>query len=236
MNRLQANCNALGNPSITVSVVEYIVVKAETTMIGLHQEPKVDVYKSIIWAANLPALVSIVIPLSKLRLNPFSPIKNVPRDVLKERMLDIISDSFGILDASQGLLSDYFEYIFSKKEIPCFNDLVNAILFSKPIKTYGRKQLYQDSLESRVLATRMSLGKVYDCEKDYFDLPTLTDFAIRYPVNNIARRVLYGINSVKRIGDDILAKVNTKSLITLTGKDTRTGTIDKRFNIIIINQ
>jgi len=65
------------------------------------------------------------------------------------------------------------------------------------------------------------------------DLAALARFALRYPVNKVARRVLYGIDSIKTVGEDIRAQVDVKSLITLTERNSREGRIDSRFNIII---
>jgi len=65
------------------------------------------------------------------------------------------------------------------------------------------------------------------------DLNTLIRFALQYPVNKVARRVLYGVDSLDRIDDDIRTQLDAKSLITLTERNSREGRIDTRFNIII---
>ncbi len=65
------------------------------------------------------------------------------------------------------------------------------------------------------------------------DLSALARLALQYPVNKIARRVLYGIDTLERIMDEMRAQLDSRSLITLTERNSREGRIDTRFNIII---
>ncbi len=65
------------------------------------------------------------------------------------------------------------------------------------------------------------------------NLDMLTEFAVLYPLNNVSRRLIYGLNTIRPVSYKILKKLNCKSLITLTEGKSRKGKIDQTFNIII---
>jgi len=111
---------------------------------------------------------TILIPLPILKLNPFGPIKNVPRKALMERAIEVLSDSFSVYDASQGVIAEHTERLFEKIEKPCFKDLAKSVLAEKSTK-FGRRQGYLDTLEVRFKNSLISLKDVFDCRDDYFD-------------------------------------------------------------------
>ncbi len=111
---------------------------------------------------------TLVIPLSKLRLNPFAPIKGVPRKTVMEKSIEVISDSYNVLDASQGVVAEHVENLFNREEIPCFAEVAKSILSEKS-QRYGRRNQYLDTLEVRIKNTLMSLRDVFDCREDYFN-------------------------------------------------------------------
>lgn len=65
------------------------------------------------------------------------------------------------------------------------------------------------------------------------DLNKLITYTLSYPLNNVARRVIYGLNSIEKVAPEIIDSVVTSSLITLTDSPSKRGPIDKTFNLII---
>lgn len=111
---------------------------------------------------------TIILPLHVLKLNPFGPIKNVPRKAIMEQSIEILADSYGLLEASQGIISDHVERVFAREEFPCFKDVSRSIFSDKALR-FGRKQGYLDSISVRDKSTILSLGEVFDCRQDYFN-------------------------------------------------------------------
>ena len=115
------------------------------------------------------------------------------------------------------------------------------IIFKKVNQSffYGiDKKTYMSVKERALIDFCYSFGydrfiEVLTVQKSNIDVSSLIDLAVRYPVNKIARRVLYGIDSLYSIDNIILDQLDMKSLTTLTEKKSREGKIDKRFNIII---
>ena len=111
----------------------------------------------------------VVIPLSKLRLNPFGSIHNVPRRAIMEASIEILSDSFNVYDASQGVIAEHVSKVFEREEHPCFHSVMESILAEKKSSKYSRRQSYLDTIEVRLRMTWMSLREIFECRVDYFD-------------------------------------------------------------------
>lgn len=82
----------------------------------------------------------------------------------------------------------------------------------------------------------MRFMDIFSKNTDTLDIDKIIGYALKYPVKNISRRVLYGINTTRQLPDRIIKKIPRESLITLTELKTRKGKIDKIFNIIINQQ
>jgi predicted transcriptional regulator of viral defense system len=74
---------------------------------------------------------------------------------------------------------------------------------------------------------------VLEKEADQFEINKLIDYALKYPLNNIARRVLYGVNTITTLKPEVIDSVRTGSIIKLTDNPSRKGKIDRNFDIII---
>jgi len=70
-------------------------------------------------------------------------------------------------------------------------------------------------------------------QPDVFNLDRMQQYAIRYPINRTARRVLYGLQQSGVVTSDDAKRVSTRSLIALEDGMGRGGKIDKRWGIIV---
>lgn len=125
-----------------------------------------------------------------IRCNPFTAIPNVPRDMLRELVCEVTADSFGVYDASEGILAKHIRLIFEKYEEPTLYDLIASIHTEKG-SSGGRIQGYLDSLNTRLDKVVISLGKIIDCKSDYFS--ELYDKSVIFEIGELsgsAQRVL----------------------------------------------
>jgi DNA helicase HerA-like ATPase len=102
-----------------------------------------------------------------IRCNPFTAIPNVPRDMLRELVCEVTADSFGVYDASEGIMAKHTQRIFERYQEPTLHDFIASIQTEKG-SVGGRKQGYLDSLDTRLTKAQISLGKIIDCKSDYF--------------------------------------------------------------------
>ena len=141
-------------------------VRREETIIEWKIDPKTgmgDFRHQIIKYPNI-----VLILLSMLKLNPFGPIRGVPRKIIMERVIEVLSDSWSVYDASQGVIAEHVERTFEREKHPCFMDVADSILSDKAAK-FGRRQGYLDTLEVRIKNTMLSLREAFDCREDYFN-------------------------------------------------------------------
>lgn len=163
-----------------------------------------------------------------LRCNPFNPIHNVPQKMLMETVTEVTADSFGVYDASEGLIAKQVKTIFEQHNRPCIADL-SASLKKETAKFGGRRQGYLDSIESRLTKTQISLGEIIGYREDYFsglyersvvfEVGELSGTAQRFLVPwLIMKLVLYKIKNPTRhlshllIFDEAQAQIWSKNL------------------------
>jgi hypothetical protein len=132
----------------------------------------------------------LVIRPDRLKCNPFTAIQNVPYEMLRESIAEVTADSFGVYDASEGLIATHVQRVFDQHEKPSLLDFV-ASLQSEKVKYGGRKQGYLDSLNTRLTKAQISLGGIINCREDYFS--RLYDRDVIFEVGSLsgsAQRVL----------------------------------------------
>jgi len=112
----------------------------------------------------------IILRPEVLRCNPFSQIANVPIPMLRETLAEVMADSFGVYDASEGIIAKHIQKNFEQSRHPCFSDFAKSIGKETVRFTGGRKQGYLDSLDTRLVKTRISLGEIVNCGEDYFSM------------------------------------------------------------------
>lgn len=125
-----------------------------------------------------------------MRCNPFTPIPNVSTNVLRETLSEVTADSFGVYDASEGMIAKHVEQVFKEHGQPSLFEFI-ASLRKEKARPGGRTQGYLDSLNTRLTKAQISLSKIIDCREDYFS--KLYDRSVVFEVGELsgsAQRVL----------------------------------------------
>jgi len=164
-------------------------VQNEGKIVEWKIDPKTGMYDFRHQIKKYPDMV--LLTLDVLKCNPFGMITNVPRQAIKVRSTEVLSDCFGVYDASQGVIAEHVEKIFEREEKPCFKDVADSILSEKLPKFGGRRQGYLDTLEVRIRTIMMSaINKIFDCREDYFN--SLYDKSVIFEVggSETAQKVL----------------------------------------------
>ncbi|NQY74634.1 MAG: hypothetical protein HRT90_07710 [Candidatus Margulisbacteria bacterium] len=126
--------------------------------------------------------------------------------------------------------------ITGQKKLGVFN-----VIFQRksPKFFYGiNSRTYLPELERTLLDYCYTFGykrfkSAFDSQKGTVDFQKLADYAMKYPIQSIGRRVLYTLDEEGLVANNIQEKMTFKSLITLYNDRPRRGKIDRKWNLII---
>lgn len=187
-------------------------------------------------------------------------IRKIIRSIYKNKIYQVINKSDSVLKLLdlifQGKPNYYlggiyiYQYYGFINQLPTAYQVLNTQISGK--KSYGNFQFifkkikeeffYGINSERLPSKERALLDYCYDfgfinteklLETKSFELDILLDLTIKYPIKSVARRIAYKISLSKQIPNDIMNKFSNLSTISLYEKKSRSGTIDKRWNIII---
>ena len=131
----------------------------------------------------------IVLRPDVLKCNPFSSIPNVPVEMLRESVSEVTADSWGLFDASEGVILKHINRVLEQYERPTAYDFISSLRNNKE-KGY-RWDSYRGTIETRLTKAEISLGRIFDCVEDYF--PKLYDKNVVFEIGELsgsAQRVL----------------------------------------------
>ena len=88
--------------------------------------------------------------------------------MLRESFTEVTGSSWGVYDASEGLILKHVYSILNEFDQPTVYDFVESLQRDKVTKYGGGKQRYLDTLETRLMRLIITLRNIINCKEDYF--------------------------------------------------------------------